>query len=623
MAHNTSKIDSVLSRIFILISPLAASNYLSHFIHPFMKSLLLLAFLLLGSQLLSVAQTVSVEIDGDDLYYSESGCSDCWAGPDVRWRSRITLNSTNYAWNVDRDDITGCGWRGITNYSWVNPVAADASDGFTLSFDGYEEDDFPCLFYGSDDAICGGYANLRTISNICDYNPYQWNYFTDTRTCNGGDGSGEYRVYWSYYWSYTQAPAITQQPNAAVLGGSTRDVCAGTPITLQTTFATNNCGGVWARHIQWQSAPSSGGPWSDVSGATSASYAPPQTVGTIHYRCRSTSNEGAVFTSLTTASNTVAVTYYSNLDNFCAAPNCNFIYIATFGIDAPGNGGPNNPFRTLGYVLNNYATVGGGRTHIRMEGKSTPLSSDYVESAIITMRANMFVEGGFEVSGALPRSWKKNSTFHTLLTCSGSEVISSSVAHVLGVKADGVNGWTLQDLRISTTNTSAQTSLGHGHSNMGVYINTCTGYNITRCAITAGTAAAGGTGAVGNIGSNGVQGNTGGNGTCDSYWGCGAAGGGGGGAGREGGGGAATGPSGGGVAIGTNAGGGSGGSGGNGGSGGLGQCSSSGRGAGNSGSVGANGSSGGSPSSANGATSGGSLGSGGSCLLYTSDAADE
>lgn len=183
---------------------------------------------------------MNIEIDGDDLYYSESGCSDCWSGPDPRWYSRITLNSTNYNWNTSQDDIASCGWRGITNYSWVNPVGADASDGFTMSFDGFEEDDWPCVFFGSDDAVCGGYANLRTINNICDNPPYQWNYFTDTRTCSGGDGSGEYRIYWSYYWSYNEAPAITQQPDAAALGGATRDVCVGTPISLQTTFATND-----------------------------------------------------------------------------------------------------------------------------------------------------------------------------------------------------------------------------------------------------------------------------------------------------------------------------------------------------------------------------------------------
>ena len=102
------------------------------------------------------AQTVNIEIDGDDLYYSESGCSDCWSGPDPRWRSRITLNSTNYDWNTSQDDIGSCGWRGLTNFSWVNTVGANALDAVALSFDGFEEDDGACIFFSNDDAVCGG-----------------------------------------------------------------------------------------------------------------------------------------------------------------------------------------------------------------------------------------------------------------------------------------------------------------------------------------------------------------------------------------------------------------------------------------------------------------------------------
>jgi hypothetical protein len=75
------------------------------------------------------------------------------------------------------------------------------------------------------------------------------------------------------------------------------------------------------RNYQWQvntstgnapfsqvGCPASG--WSNISGATAASYTPPQTAGTRLYRVLATSNCSADFSSRTATSECVRVTYY-------------------------------------------------------------------------------------------------------------------------------------------------------------------------------------------------------------------------------------------------------------------------------------------------------------------------
>ena len=164
-----------------------------------MKSIYNFLFLtmLLTTTICIKAQSVVVEVDGDNLYYSEGGCGDCWNSPDPRWRSRVNIGGGgNVDWNVDRDDFGGCGWKGISNTSWHAPSVRNASDNIVFSFDGTEDDPNNILCNG-DDANCGGYATLRTINNICDNAPYTWNYFTDSRTCTSDGTTGTYQIYWS------------------------------------------------------------------------------------------------------------------------------------------------------------------------------------------------------------------------------------------------------------------------------------------------------------------------------------------------------------------------------------------------------------------------------------------
>ncbi len=229
------------------------------------------------------SQNVVVEIDGDDLYYSEPGCSDCWGDPDPRWRTNVTTNNGTYSWNVDEDEV--CGWSGIANYSWVAPQVLLAGSSLSLSMDGWESDSFLC---GADDNVCGGYTNVGSVT-INSNPPCQWNYNTHQKVC----GSGTYSVYWSYYWYYQSIDPGT------ISGDDT--ICAGdNPDTLQNILA----GSTYANY-QWQYSDDNGTTWNDITGETGLFYDPPAGLIATRWYRRMASSCGGV---ADTASNIVIVT---------------------------------------------------------------------------------------------------------------------------------------------------------------------------------------------------------------------------------------------------------------------------------------------------------------------------
>lgn len=244
------------------------------------KNLLLLIAALLATG--SFAQNVSVQIDGDNLYYTEPGCDDCNGDADPRFRMRVILNGTSADWNVDRSEI--CGWTGNTNYTWVNYTTVPSTAPISMQINGDEEDGFIC---GGNDNSCGGYSTVRTVGDVDDYPPCTWNYFTDYRSC----GSGTYGIQWSYYWYY-------QTLNSGSISGNQTICYGGDPGNLAST----DNGSVWMNY-QWQSSPTGTGSWSNVSGATSASYNPPSGLTqTTYYRRRGSTCGGAadVFSNIIT-----------------------------------------------------------------------------------------------------------------------------------------------------------------------------------------------------------------------------------------------------------------------------------------------------------------------------------
>lgn len=230
-----------------------------------MKRILLIQVILGCITFSGLSQNVTVRIDGDNLYYSEPGCEDCNGSADPRWRMRVWLNGNNYDWNRNRDEF--CGWDGSTNYGWVNNTTASSTAPISMQINGYESDGFIC---GGDDARCNGYGTVRTV-NINDYPPCTWKYFTDYRNCE----EGTYGIQWSYYWTYQSLYPGSINGNQTICYG-------GNPTILGST----NNGSKWM-DFQWQSSSTGTGGWSNISGATGATYDPPSGItSTTYYRRR-------------------------------------------------------------------------------------------------------------------------------------------------------------------------------------------------------------------------------------------------------------------------------------------------------------------------------------------------
>jgi gliding motility-associated-like protein len=179
---------------------------------------------------------------------------------------------------------------------------------------------------------------------------------------------------------------------------------------------------------------------------------------------------------------------------------CDFAYVATYGQDSVYRGGPDNPYKTIEYAL----TQLNGRKYIRIA------TGTYNEVNPLNLQNDLVIEGGYKVSSNI---WSKNNSDSTVIIASGTTVVNADVAHRVGFVSNGASNWRLQDLVISTTNTSAITTNGKGYSNYGVLaINGSANFEIVRTRIYVGNAAKGRNGVTpGNSGGAG-GGGSGGNG---------------------------------------------------------------------------------------------------------------
>lgn len=165
------------------------------------------------------------------------------------------------------------------------------------------------------------------------------------------------------------------------------------------------------------------------------------------------------------------------------SPNCDFAYVATTGTDDVFAGGPDNPYQTLAYAISQLS----GRKYIRMAG------GVYNESSIIELENDLVIEGAYQFTAGI---WTKTTSQSTDLVLSGFQnsgvTGSSSVEHRVGIYGNNDDGFTLQDLSITTTNVSGTTPNSRGRSNYAVLlINGCENYDIVRCEVNSGNASRG------------------------------------------------------------------------------------------------------------------------------------
>lgn len=101
--------------------------------------------------------------------------------------------------------------------------------------------------------------------------------------CSDNNGAGYGINELIINWSFASSPTITSQPTPL-----DRTLCIGSSTTLTVGVNTWN-GHSLARQVQWQVSTNTDcanpGSWTNIPGANSLSYVPPQTPGTRLYRC--------------------------------------------------------------------------------------------------------------------------------------------------------------------------------------------------------------------------------------------------------------------------------------------------------------------------------------------------
>jgi gliding motility-associated-like protein len=309
--------------------------------------LLTLFIVLLNSTLFSqVLINADVQING---FRHNHDCGNDAGGfnsqPDPRYRVWIGYNSASFSQVTSAPGLyPGCGdtyGADAVNCSTWNPGIINAAT-FTalplsqinVDMESWEEDGCgsncgsnTCTF-NSDDTRCGrlrigdiNFWNNPPCSNTSFTGQFtSGNFLSMHNRCSDNNGRGYGIDQLLVNWSFASPPTITSEPFPY-----DRVLCPGQPTTL--TVAVNSWNG-WSlgQLVQWQVSSNtdcnSPGTWTNIPGATSLTYTPPQTAGTRLYRCIISSHCTNINIQQT-ISQCVRVTYHPYaapiLSNACAA----------------------------------------------------------------------------------------------------------------------------------------------------------------------------------------------------------------------------------------------------------------------------------------------------------------
>ena len=198
------------------------------------------------------------------------------------------------------------------------------------------------------------------------------------------------------------------------------------------------------------------------------------------------------------------VTMTSNFTTICGSPltrsvSCYFV-TADGGCDtltgviyvsptatSSGVGSISNPY-SLAQAFQ-YARGEPRVKHIKMLEGTYNISSTTgpaytrTDSALI-MTDGLVVEGGYQTSTDADGNliWVKRSNARSTINSSILERVNDSTIHVIGFRAVGTSGWTIQNININTSNAPARdaTSFGKGKglSNYGILVAHCSDYTI-------------------------------------------------------------------------------------------------------------------------------------------------
>ena len=171
-----------------------------------------------------------------------------------------------------------------------------------------------------------------------------------------------------------------------------------------------------------------------------------------------------------------------------SAQQCDVIYVSPTGASA-GNAGTRATPASLRYGI----SLAGGTANTLWLAEG-----NYALSDTVGLKNGISIEGGFN-----PLTWVKSNSTPTILHRDNTNPlpVANAIALFYGVN---LTGFRLQDLTILLDDAT-----GNSVTEYGVYLNSCSNYNIVRCNVTAG---AGSPGLPGTQGTNGAAGGNGGNG---------------------------------------------------------------------------------------------------------------
>ncbi|NBO60636.1 MAG: hypothetical protein EBU82_06660, partial [Flavobacteriia bacterium] len=185
-----------------------------------------------------------------------------------------------------------------------------------------------------------------------------------------------------------------------------------------------------------------------------------------------------------------------------AQAQCDFIYVSPSGLPT-GVGSMNDPMD----IATAFATAP-SNSHIRMA-----IGMYTINSPLSLNGQNITVEGGFMDS----LSWTKTSAAGstTIFRTNSNPSGLPNAPRISAIELVSRTGFRFQDLTVQTDNAAASTQVQpYGATVYGIYMDSCSNYNLVRCQVITGSAGAGLNGSSGANGVNGNNGNQGGPGSC-------------------------------------------------------------------------------------------------------------
>ncbi|HIA37220.1 MAG TPA: hypothetical protein EYN89_10955, partial [Flavobacteriales bacterium] len=173
------------------------------------------------------------------------------------------------------------------------------------------------------------------------------------------------------------------------------------------------------------------------------------------------------------------------------AQECNVVYVTPGGSSSGAAGTKATPANFL-YGLS-LANSTNNKIHMA--------SGTYVVYSPINLKSDISIDGGYDAI-----TWGKSNATNTIIYRDNSNM-ESSPARLVAMYGINIFNFQLQDLTIQCAN-----AFGGSVSSYGIYLSTCSNYNIIRCKIFSGNAGNGINGSNGTGGVAGAPGNVGQNG---------------------------------------------------------------------------------------------------------------